>query len=554
MFSLAILIGVYSYLIFGLGLLHLLYKNYIAIMTVAYLFFCTFWYKESLKNLFIWLRRLLREGVSFKKDYFLLIFLIVAQAIVNLIGSLGPELGFDALWYHLTIPKLYLENHSIFYIHGGLLYYSLMPKLTEMLYTAALALNGEIMSKLIHFSFGLLSIIALYKLSRKFFSKHISLLVVVVFYANLVVAWESITAYIDLARTFFEIMALWGFVNFICDKETPSRRSLLGKRIWLIESAIMLGLAISTKLLAVGSLLIFIILIVLYKTSRLGFQPRSKNNVSMRDILLYWLIAIFISLPWLVFAFVHTGNPIYPFFSSVYKTNIGISLINPFKFISDTWIIFTRADDPISPIYIILLPFVIIFFKTFSSNLKLVALYSFLGIIVWYLTPRMGGGRFLLPYLPGFSIVVGAILEKIKEQKMLYRLSVLLIIIVALISVFYRGVANVKYIPTIIRRESKRDFLATHLNFSFGDFYDTDNYFKTHIKKRDKVLLYGFHNLYYVEFAFIDSSYVKKGDEFNYVAVQNSNLPQKFRAWDLVYYNPITKVKLYTQGRIKWSY
>ena len=141
-------------------------------------------------------------------------------------GALGPEIGFDALWYHLTIPKLYLENNSIFYIPGGLLYYSTIPKLTEMLYTAAIALNGEILAKLIHFCFGILTCVALFKLSRLFFSLKISLIAVVIFYSNLVVGWQSITAYVDLARTFFEIMALWAFAKFVKSKDSFCIRNI----------------------------------------------------------------------------------------------------------------------------------------------------------------------------------------------------------------------------------------------------------------------------------------------------------------------------------------
>ena len=253
MFSLAILIGIYSYIIFALGLSGLLFKNYIVSITVLYLLFCSYWYRKPLTSfVIIFFDSIKRARNNVLAPIFIGIFFL--QAFINLVGALGPELGFDALWYHLTIPKLYLENHSVFYIPGGLLYYSLMPKLTEMLYVGALAINGEILAKLIHFSFGLLASIALYKLSRKFFTPKISLISVVVFYSNLVVAWQSTTAYVDLARTFFEIMALWGFVNFWKKREKK----------WLIESAVMLGLAISTKLLAIGSVLIMSILIVTY--------------------------------------------------------------------------------------------------------------------------------------------------------------------------------------------------------------------------------------------------------------------------------------------------
>ena len=74
------------------------------------------------------------------------------------------------------------------------------------------------------------------------------------------------------------------------------------------------------------------------------------------------------------------------------------------------------------------------------------------------------------------------------------------------------------------------------------------------IRSEDMVLLYGFHNLYYINFPFIDSSYVKKGDVFNYIAVQGNNLPKRFKIWSLIYYNDKTNVKLYSAGGLKWTY
>src|SRR5581483_11148274 len=119
------------------------------------------------------------------------------------------------------------------------------------------------------------------------------------------------------------------------------------------------------------------------------------------------------------------------------------------------------------------------------------------------------------------------------------------IIFVSLVSIGYRAVANARYIPVIVGKETKNQFLSGHLNFSFGDFYDTDAYFSEHIKSSDTVLLYGFHNLYYVDFPFIDSSWVQKGDLFTYIAVQNASLPSQFKNWQLIYKNDKTLVQLY---------
>lgn len=518
MFTLALLIGIYSYIIFLLGLLGLFYRETIVSTSIIYLLIVFFLIRKQLNvcilknNLVSFIRRTSRlELVLFS---FLLI-----QSVVNLIGVLGPELGFDALWYHLTLPKIYLQNHSIFYVPGGLLYYSAMPKLTEMLYVIGLAFGSEIFAKLIHFSFGILSLVALYKLSRKFLSKTFSLLVLVLFYSNLVVGWMSVTAYIDLARTFFEIMALWGFINWLERKEKK----------WLITSAVLLGLAISTKLLALGSLLIFAILIMIFTRK-------------IADVLIYCFCALFISFPWLIFSYIHTENPVYPFFTNIYPVKFNLNLINPLS-----------LSDPISPLYVIFLPVALALYKKFKLPLRLIILYSFIALVIWYLTPQTGGGRFILPYLPAFSILTVVIIKMITQIK-LRDVFIWLIITLSLFSIFYRGVANSKYISVILGKETKAKFLSNHLNFSFGDFYDTDGYFAGKIKQEDMVLLYGFHNLYYINFPFIDSSYVKKGDRFNYIAVQDTLLPKRFSYWNLIYYNSTTKVKLYSLGGIKWTY
>ena len=186
-------------------------------------------------------------------------------------------------------------------------------------------------------------------------------------------------------------------------------------------------------------------------------------------------------------------------------------------------------------------------------------------IILWYFTPQTGGGRFILPYLPAFSLICGAIYSEIlnlrhsrdpdelgktrKELRYLSRLLLFVIIFVSFVSIGYRFVANSKYIPVLLGIETKSQFLKTHLNFSFGDFYDTDNYFATHIKSSDVVLLFGFHNLYYIDFPYVDSSWVQKGNKYTYIATQNTKLPSRFKNWQRIYFNDKTMVQLYKPPR-----
>jgi 4-amino-4-deoxy-L-arabinose transferase-like glycosyltransferase len=123
----------------------------------------------------------------------------------------------------------------IFPVTEGIFYYSLMPKLGEMLFTPAVAFNAEEIAKLTQWLFGILTSVAIYKISRRYFDSVKSFFAVLIFYSSLVVAWESTVAYVDLIRAFFEVMALWAFLVWRDSKDTKT----------LLEAGVFLGLAIS---------------------------------------------------------------------------------------------------------------------------------------------------------------------------------------------------------------------------------------------------------------------------------------------------------------------
>ncbi len=535
MFALAILIGLYSYLIFFLGISGLLYKNVVFALSSLYFIIGVILFRDKLT---VFLKNLKKTFYLRDKFSLILIFFLIVQIIVNFIGVLGPEIGFDALWYHLTLPKIYITYHSIFNIPGNLLYYSDMPKLTEMIYVPALMFGNSTLAKFTHFIFGILVLFVLYRLSRKFLPRNFSLLVLLVFYSNLVVGWETISAYIDLSRTFFELTALFGFIEWLEQKNSKK----------LILSALMLGFAVSAKVLALESLLIFLILLFI-----IALKEKIRLFIFLKNSFLFIFFSLAVPLPWFIFSFINTGNPLYPFFDNSVNTGTNFSIPDVLNFPKDIINLFLFSSDPISPFYLISVPLVLlIIFKT-GKRIKIIFAYSLLALFFWYITPRVGGGRFILPYLPAFSFISVYAVFFIKNKNLKWFL-VFVIFIIFFSSVGYRFMANKRFIPVILGKESKSSYLTAHLNFSYGDFYDTDGYFASHIKKSDNVLLYGFHNLYYVDFPFTDSTWVRKGDKFNYIATQNTVLPSKFNSWVLVYVNPVTHVKLYKDGGKEWVY
>lgn len=183
-----------------------------------------------------------------KLDRLFLILLII-QALVNLVGALGPELGFDALWYHLTEARLFKQHGSIAPIPGNLLYWSGLPRLAEMIY---MFFPG----KLVHWWFGLVSAYFVYRLSGWGQA--------LLWYSTLLVGWLSTTAYVDLIAAAF----LLGAVVY---------------RRW--KQALFLILAGAVKLQALA----YNWVIALVPWAVLGY------------------------LPFMIINWQATGNPVYPF-------------------------------------------------------------------------------------------------------------------------------------------------------------------------------------------------------------------------------------------------
>lgn len=388
------------------------------------------------------------------------IILLAAQALVNLIGALGPEVGFDALWYHLTIPKLYLLAGKIYHVPGGLLYYSEMPRLTEILFIPLMKYLGDIGPHLLNWGAGIGIIIIIYKLSRRFgLSSTFAYLAALIFYATPLVGWQSGSGYVDLFRTFFEVLALYFAI---------SQKSLL--------AGLVAGLAVSTKSLALGSILPLLLIV-----------PNRR---------LFLGISFLTFLPWFLSAYLNTGYPLYPIGTGILDVSHSINLN-----FGDFWKLWISPADPISPIYLIALPFLwqIIKNKKFTGLL----VYCVTGLILWFLTPHTGGGRFILPYLPAWSILIAAVASK---NKIIY----FAVIIISLINLGYRAVATSRLAPYLLNRETKTQYLCRHLDLKVT-YVNCDNFVPQGL-----TLVRGYHNLYYLDFPFVHESWYR-GEKYNYV-------------------------------------
>jgi 4-amino-4-deoxy-L-arabinose transferase-like glycosyltransferase len=232
-----------------------------------------------------------RKGISIK----LLFWLTITILACNLLLALAPPLGFDALTYHLALPKFYILSHHITYT-PDIIYWG-MPQQTETLYTIGMAMAGTETGPIIGWMIGVVTIMGLMGFVAKRFSPSASWAVS----ACLLSGWSISDS---LSRAYVEWPVMLCGVSFLVCMDAWFRNSSYKNLVLGMVSA---GLGLATKYTA-GILLVAGIIIILIHSARRGW------SCLFRNLTVGSLIAICISVPWLTKNILATGNPFYPLF------------------------------------------------------------------------------------------------------------------------------------------------------------------------------------------------------------------------------------------------
>jgi hypothetical protein len=232
----------------------------------------------------------------------LIAFSLAALGALGLIAALGPPSGldWDGLAYHLAVPKMYLNRHSVFYV--PFISHSNFPFLTEMLYTLGLSLGSTSIAKLFHFSMYLGTASAIYALCRRHASPLVGKVGALVFMSAPIVIWESGVAYADVTTALYITLTVYAVLNW----------PRTGESRWLIVGGVMGGFALGTKALAAVPILV----LCMWVLATSGLNHRWGRGLSLS--LAFGAIALLVGSPWYVKSYVYTGNPVYPFLYNVF--------------------------------------------------------------------------------------------------------------------------------------------------------------------------------------------------------------------------------------------
>ncbi len=220
-------------------------------------------------------------------------------------AAIAPVTDGDALCYHLQVPKAFLMRGSIGFLPD--LHETVYPLITELLYALALEFRGPVACRGIQWFLGLAfaaNVIALARPSlgsRAWWAGAVVLLVPAVS--------NGMTAPLnDVALAAFGTAAIFAWVRL---HDRPSYRAA-------IAAGLFAGLAMGVKypaLVLCGLLAAAIVLRVLDRrpsTRALGGPPWAALA------LVYVATAVAVGGWWYLRAYVHTGNPVYPFFRTTF--------------------------------------------------------------------------------------------------------------------------------------------------------------------------------------------------------------------------------------------
>lgn len=224
----------------------------------------------------------------------LLVALIAIMFCLSIPLLFLPEVGFDALWYHLPIIQMTVSSGSVFY--EPQLYQSAMPRLGEMILAPAFAVGGVMGVKFMVWYGTLLLCGLVYLVARQVYSRPLSLLTVLMVLCFHVVQWQMSSAYVDQFTTLFFLCVFYGISQ---QKKSFSFAVLIG---------FFLALACATKLVA----LFFLPAYLGYALLKFGWK----------QTMIAFCTACVVYLPIQLQSYVWTGRFFFPLFSTIQAGDI----------------------------------------------------------------------------------------------------------------------------------------------------------------------------------------------------------------------------------------
>ncbi|MCW5946724.1 MAG: glycosyltransferase family 39 protein [Fimbriimonadales bacterium] len=232
----------------------------------------------------------------------IIVVIIVLFLLLRLPAVFTPSAGadWDTTSHQLAMSKIWLLEGKVSYL--AWMNHSNIPATVNMLYIWGLEFGGQAGAKMIAWCFAILACLGVGGLVAHKFGKIAGLWSALAFICVPVTLWEPGTAYQDVIHGFYGGAAIVLTALYVSDSEKK----------WLYLAGVILGLSLATKY--TGFQVAFAIVAALLLVGLFGRSTRKSAMASASIV----VIALVVASPWYLRNVINTGNPVYPFFYSVF--------------------------------------------------------------------------------------------------------------------------------------------------------------------------------------------------------------------------------------------
>lgn len=405
-FSVALGLGAISFLIFLLGLFHLLYPPVLLVSLLICLIPASRLPGQLLRSV----KGKWPTKSSRILQWALLIAVILVVSAPFFILPLYPPTVWDTIQYHLAAPKIYMQQHALTFT--PYLRYPVFPQTNQMLFTGALLLYDDVLAHLIQFLMMLTLAAAMIGFGKRHLTSRAGWWAAAALLATHLVIWLGSTAMVDAGLMLFVFLSAYALWNWYQEKEF----------FWLVLSGIFSGLAFGSKFTGA-------VFPVIYCASLLATSSRRHRFLAP---LVLGGVALLVASPWLLRGIFYSGNPIFPFFEEFFVSIFGQRQVDPAGFSDQVegsiWIGSPRTlvsllklpwnlifeqhlfipEAPFSKICFVLLPLTSVI-AYFNPKIRWLLLLAIAYTVFWFFGYQIL--RYLTPALPFYCLATAGAVD-----------------------------------------------------------------------------------------------------------------------------------------------
>jgi len=528
-------------------------------------------------------RKVIRESLSeIKSVFFNLDGLILPKIllwvflILDLFMCFVPELFYDALVYHIGVPNNYLRENGMVHIQSA---HSAFPLSWQMVYMFGIGLKNETLSKLTHFSCGLLIILCMYTNAKRYILErraccHVAVLGGLFFLGIPMVQTQIWTSGIDIGLCFYSFLAFSALTHFWNSSDEDNERKIN----WIYLAGAFAGLSFASKYQGVFVVAVVGLLILL--KSFYDFW-KWRKPFRWKPALIFGILSFLLILPWLTRNWIFWKNPVYPFeyLNFLFKdaavlneaakgyfwgANSGYTPKNWFEILQLPWILTFNTDrGSLSYPGAIPLAFILIIFLYFYKGTNRSWTTPFILSFLLFSLFSIFSTRLLRYHLAAWPTLcfLLAVANISLIQRSLW-IATLLISSVLLLTLNNLGacmfIINYSYHPyeVLSGHESREDYVSySHPGNNPYPAQKMFQYLKKNFNQDHRVLIFGDEKTYGFPIPYIFSDVFEK-NIFSILANESENAEQMFKQLQerSVTHMLVNPIEYYRLGdHVRWS-